>query len=120
MTQAPLVLIVEDDFLVRMDTAETIKRAGYRVLQAENADEAIGLLETHLDIAVLFTDIEMPGSMDGLRLAYAVHDRWPPVKIIATSAHHEFREADLPQGGRFFPKPYSPTHIADLLREFTG
>lgn len=113
----PLVLIVEDDVLVRMDAVEFVARAGYRTLEAGNADEAIALLDKHADIAVVFTDIEMPGSMDGLRLARAIRDRWPPVKIIATSAHTHFKEADLPAGGRFFWKPYSHAQIRAALEE---
>lgn len=117
--EPPLVLIVEDDFLVRMDTAEMVKRAGFRVIEAGDADEAIRLLGEHSDIAAIFTDVEMPGSMNGLRLAHAVRDRWPPIKIIATSAHLDFRESDLPEGGRFFPKPYIPAQVTDALRELT-
>ena len=120
MPTMPLVLIVEDDFLIRMDAAAVIKDAGYRVLEAGNADEAVTLLESNLDIRVLFTDVEIPGSMDGIKLAHAVRDRWPPVKIIAASGHHEFHEAMLPEGGRFFPKPYSINHIVDLLHQMTG
>ena len=119
-TKQPLVLIVEDDILVLMDTAEAIRRAGYRVLEAGNADQAIRLLEKHADIEVLFTDIEMPGSMDGLRLAHAVKDRWPPVKIVSTSAYLEFHSSHLPDGGRFFPKPYSVKQIAEVLSELTA
>ena len=113
----PVVLVVEDDALVRMDAAETIERAGYTVLEAANADEAIRLLETRTDIAVVFTDIEMPGSMDGLRLAHAVRKRWPPVKLIATSGQYNIRDSDLPSGGRFIAKPYAPEQIARTLGE---
>jgi CheY-like chemotaxis protein len=80
-----VVLIVEDEALVRMTAVDMIEEAGFEILEAANADEAILLLEARRDITVLFTDIEMPGSMDGLRLAQAVRGRWPPIKIIATS-----------------------------------
>jgi CheY-like chemotaxis protein len=80
-----VVLIVEDEALVRMTAVDMIEEAGFEILEASNADEAILLLEARRDITVLFTDIEMPGSMDGLRLAQAVRGRWPPIKIIATS-----------------------------------
>jgi CheY-like chemotaxis protein len=112
-----VVLIVEDDALVRMDVAETIQRAGYDVIEAANADEAIALLESRSDISVVFTDIEMPGSMDGLKLAHAVRKRWPPVKLIATSGHYHINDSDLPSGGRFLAKPYAPEQIARTLGE---
>lgn len=115
----PVVLIVEDEFLLRMDAVEMIAAAGFEVVDAENADQAIEILETRPDITVVFTDIQMPGSMDGLKLARAVRGRWPPVKIVATSGHINVAETDLPDGGRFLPKPYSPDQITDLLREMT-
>ena len=69
---------------------------------------------------MVFTDIQMPGSMDGLKLARAVRGRWPPIKIVATSGRVGIAETDLPEGGRFLPKPYSPTDVAGLLREVTA
>ena len=80
-----MILIVEDEFLLRMDSAEVIENAGFEVIQAGNADEAIAILEARPDIHIVFTDIQMPGSMDGLKLARFVRDRWPPIKIVATS-----------------------------------
>jgi CheY-like chemotaxis protein len=77
MRLGPVILIVEDEFLLRLDSAETIESAGFEVIQAANADEAIAILETRPDIHVVFTDIQMPGSMDGLKLARFVRDRWP-------------------------------------------
>ena len=85
--------------------------------EAANADEAIEVLESRTDITVVFTDIQMPGSMDGLKLARAVRGRWPPIKIIATSGRLHLDEADLPEGGRFLPKPYSPSQVTGVLRE---
>ena len=103
----PVVLIVEDEFLLRMDAADMIAAAGFEVVEAGNADQAIEMLEARRDITVVFTDIQMPGSMDGLKLARAVRGRWPPIKIVATSGHVNVGETDLPEGGRFLPKPYS-------------
>ncbi len=80
-----MVLIVEDEFLLRMDAVDMIAAAGFEVIEAANADDAIEILEARRDITVVFTDIQMPGSMDGLKLARAVRGRWPPIKIIATS-----------------------------------
>jgi CheY-like chemotaxis protein len=81
----PVILIVEDEFLLRMDSAEVIENAGFEVIQAANADEAIAILTARPNIHVVFTDIQMPGSMDGLKLAEFVRKRWPPIKIVATS-----------------------------------
>ncbi|SHK20515.1 Response regulator receiver domain-containing protein [Bradyrhizobium lablabi] len=119
-SKRPVVLIVEDEFLLRMHAADMITAAGFEVVQAANADEAIDILEARRDITVVFTDIQMPGSMDGLRLARAVRGRWPPIKIVATSGQSDLRETDLPEGGRFLQKPYGSMELAGLLRELTG
>jgi CheY-like chemotaxis protein len=119
-SKRPVVLIVEDEFLLRMDAADIISAAGFEVVEAENADQAIEILEARRDITVVFTDIQMPGSMDGLKLARAVRGRWPPIKIVATSGHINIGECDLPEGGRFLLKPYSPRQVTGLLRELTG
>jgi CheY-like chemotaxis protein len=115
----PVVLVVEDDYLLRLDAADMIKAADFEVIEAANADEAIAILESRNDIAVVFTDVQMPGSMDGLRLARAVRGRWPPIKIITTSGQRIVEELDLPEGGRFLPKPYNPTQVSGVLRELT-
>jgi CheY-like chemotaxis protein len=95
-SRRPVVLIVEDELLLRMDAIDMIEAAGFEVVEAGNADEAIEVLESRRDITVVFTDIQMPGSMDGLKLARAVRGRWPPIKIVATSGHVEVSETDLP------------------------
>jgi CheY-like chemotaxis protein len=111
----PVVLIVEDEFLIRMDAIDALGAAGYDVLDAGNADEAIAILEERDDVHVIFTDIDMPGSMDGLKLAHFVRDRWPPVKIVATSGHARIADTDLPEGGRFLQKPYTPTQVITTI-----
>jgi CheY-like chemotaxis protein len=116
----PVVLVVEDDFLIRIGAIEMIEAAGFDVVEAANADEAIKILEVRLDITVVFTDIQMPGSMDGLKLATAIRGRWPPIKIVATSGIVDVRKVDLPEGGRFLPKPYSSAEIVGTLRELTS
>jgi CheY-like chemotaxis protein len=116
-SKRPVVLIVEDEFLLRMDAVDMITAAGFEVVEAANADAAIEILEARRDITVVFTDVQMPGSMDGLKLAQAVRGRWPPIKIIATSGHVHVRETDLPEGGRFLPKPYNPMQVTGMLRE---
>jgi CheY-like chemotaxis protein len=120
VSRRPVVLIVEDEFLLRMNAVDMIRDAGFEAIEAANADQAIEILEARQDITVVFTDIQMPGSMDGLKLARAVRGRWPPIKIIATSGHVGVRENDLPEGGRFLPKPYSPDEVTGMLRELTG
>jgi CheY-like chemotaxis protein len=116
----PVVLVVEDDFLIRISAVEMIEAAGFDVVEAANADEAIEILISRLDIAVVFTDIQMPGSMDGLKLAAKIRGRWPPIKIVATSGLVDVRRLDLPDGGRFLPKPYSCADIVGALRELTS
>lgn len=111
------VLVVEDETLVRMDMAMSLEDEGFLVLQAANADEAIALLDAHPEIRLMFTDIDMPGSMDGLKLAAAVRDRWPPVKIIVTSGHRQLSDKLLPVEGRFFSKPYDTTSVILTMRE---
>jgi CheY-like chemotaxis protein len=119
-TRRPVVLVVEDEFLLRLDAVDMIAAAGFEAVEAANADEAIEILEARRDITVVFTDIQMPGSMDGLKLARAVRGRWPPIKIVATSGHLHVGEKELPEGGRFLPKPYSPTQVTGVLRELIG
>ena len=116
----PVVLIVEDEFLIRLHAAQIVEEAEFDVVEASNADEAIAILEARSDITVLFTDIQMPGSMDGLKLAAAVKGRWPPIKIVATSGLVNVRPDDLPEGGRFIPKPYNPTQLTATLQELTA
>jgi CheY-like chemotaxis protein len=118
--ERPVVLIVEDDFLIRMHAAEMIENAGFDTVEAASADEAIAILEARWDITVVFTDIQMPGSMDGLKLAAAIRGRWPPIKIVATSGLVHVGQDQLPEGGRFLSKPYSPDQVVQTLRELTS
>jgi CheY-like chemotaxis protein len=115
--KGPTVIVVEDEAIVRMDIAMSLQDKGFMVLEASNADEAIGLLDAHPEIRLMFTDIDMPGSMDGLKLAKAVRDRWPPVKIIIASGHRELRDDLLPIEGKFFSKPYDQARIISAMRE---
>ena len=119
-SKRPVVLIVEGEFLFRMDAVDMIAAAGFEVVEAGNADQAIEVLESRRDITAVFTDIQMPGSMDGLKLARAVRGRWPPIKIVATSGRLDVSETDLPEGGRFLAKPYSPVQVTGVLRELTA
>jgi CheY-like chemotaxis protein len=112
-----VVLIVEDEFMIRSNAVEMIEEAGFEVVEAASADEAIAIIESRSDITVVFTDIQMPGSMDGLKLAAAVRDRWPPIRIVATSGHVKLVPGDLPEGSRFLQKPYSAVEITKTLRD---
>jgi CheY-like chemotaxis protein len=114
------VLVVEDEFLLRMDAVDFMRDAGFAVYEASDADEAIALLEKHSDIRAVFTDIHMPGSMDGLRLAHYVRGRWPPVKLIITSGQAKPRDEDLPAGSGYFGKPYQLNKVTDSLRAMIG
>jgi CheY-like chemotaxis protein len=116
---SPVILIVEDEFLLRTDSAEMIENAGFEVVQAGNADEAIAILQVRPAIHVVFTDIQMPGTMDGLKLARFVRDRWPPIKIVATSGLVKVGAEDLPVGSVFLPKPYRGAQVVAALREMT-
>src|SRR6187551_879312 len=120
LAKRAVILVVEDDVLLRMDAAEMIAAGEFDVIEAANADEAIAILETRLDITAVFTDIQMPGSMDGLRLAAAVRDRWPPIKIVVTSGHMQVDPSELPDGGMFFAKPYQQEELATTFRELAA
>jgi CheY-like chemotaxis protein len=120
MPARPVILVVEDEPLVRILALEAVADAGCEAIEARNADEAIAILEKRPDVHVVFTDIRMPGSMDGLKLAHFVRHRWPPIKIIATSGHAHDTEDDLPDGGRFLRKPYTPDEVAGTIRELVA
>jgi two-component system, response regulator PdtaR len=111
-----LVLVLEDEFLIRMQTVAIIEQAGYNVVEACNADEAIAILEMREDIRIVVTDIEMPGSMDGIKLARAIRDRWPPVELIVTSGRHRVLTDELPLRVKFMPKPYAPEVLITAIR----
>jgi CheY-like chemotaxis protein len=100
----PIVLVVEDELIIRNMVREELADAGYTVIEVGTADDAIAVLEARQDIQLVFTDIDMPGSMDGLKLAAAVRDRWPPVHIIVTTG--KTRPMDIPANALFIPKPY--------------
>jgi CheY-like chemotaxis protein len=110
-----VVLIVEDEMLVRENAADMLESAGYTTLQARDAAEAIAILESRDDIRVVFTDVQMPGSMDGLRLAALIRDRWPPVELIVTSGQAQPNSDELPERARFLPKPYSDASLVGAI-----
>jgi len=111
----PAVLVVEDEPLIRMDVVDVIEDAGFKTYEAGCADTAIVLMEKHDDIGILFTDIEMPGSMNGLNLASHVRGGWPPVAIVIASGVIEIDESAMPEGALFFSKPYATSHVTKVL-----
>lgn len=110
------VLVVEDEALIRFSIADELRDAGYAVLEARNADEAIRILEADRTVDLVFTDIDMPGSMDGLRLSALIRDRWPPIRIIMTSGKTPPSGLALPGGSRFIAKPYSSDGLIQTMR----
>src|SRR4051812_23397934 len=116
----PNVLIVEDEMVLRMRAVDIVEDAGFRAVEAVNADQAMSILESRSDISLLFTDIQMPGSMDGLKLAHAVHDRWPAIKIILVSGQVNPTDAERPADSRFFGKPLSVEQMITELQAMVG
>jgi CheY-like chemotaxis protein len=114
------VLVVEDEPLILLAASLIIQEAGFKVYEARNADAAIALLEKHVDIRILFTDIDMPGSMNGLKLAAAVRNRWPPVEIIVTSGAVKVTADQIPERGVFLPKPYALDHVVATLQRMAA
>src|ERR1700693_2028024 len=122
-TESPVlraVLIVEDEMMLRMRAVDMVEDAGFTPVEAINADDALTILESRSDIELLFTDIQMPGSMDGLKLAYAVHERWPLIKIILVSGQLKLTDDDKPADSRFFGKPLDVKHMMAKMQDMMG
>lgn len=111
-----LVLLVEDDTLVRIVAAEVMIDAGFRVVEAEHAAAALRLIAEGLTPDVLVTDVKMPGSIDGFALAQIIASRWPDTGIIVCSGHAMPAPGDLPDGAHFLGKPYVPTRLVALIK----
>lgn len=105
------VLVVEDEFLIRTVVVDMLEDAGFAVLEAPTADAAWTVLEREPQVDLLFTDIDMPGTMDGLALAGRVAERWPHIRLVVTSGRFALRDEDLPDDGRFLPKPYRRSQL---------
>lgn len=115
-----VVLVVEDEMLLRMRAVDMVEDAGFTPVEAVDADEAVAILESRSDIALLFTDIQMPGSMDGLKLAHTVHKRWPPIKIILVSGQLKLANIDIPADSRFFRKPLEAKEMIAEMQDMIG
>jgi two-component sensor histidine kinase/ActR/RegA family two-component response regulator len=118
--QPPTVLVVEDEMVLRMRAVDIVEDAGFNAVEAVNADEALSILESRSDISLLFSDIQMPGTMDGLKLAQAVHLRWPSIKIILVSGQVKPTDDDKPADSRFFGKPIDVKEMISELRNMVG
>jgi two-component sensor histidine kinase len=114
------VLVVEDEMMLRMRAVDIVEDAGFNSVEAVNADDALAILESRSDIELLFTDIQMPGSMDGLKLAHAVHERWPSIKIILVSGQLKLTDDDKPADSRFFGKPLEVKQMIRVMQDMIG
>ena len=119
-TVPAVVLVVEDEMLLRMRAVDMVEDAGYTSVEAVDADQTIAVLESRSDIDLLFTDIQMPGQMDGLKLAHAVHKRWPPIKIILVSGQLKLTTTDIPADSQFFGKPLAAAAMIAEMRSMIG
>jgi CheY-like chemotaxis protein len=115
-----VVLIVEDEMVLRMRAVDMVGDAGYTPLEALDAAEAVAILESRSDVALICTDIQMPGQMDGVGLAYAVHERWPTIGIIVVSAQLKLQNVDLPPRSRFLGKPLNAGEMIAEMRDMIG
>lgn len=119
-TPAAVILLVEDEPLVRMLGMDVLEEAGFAVVEAVDAREALAQLEAHPEVDILFTDVQMPGDLDGVQLARIVHDQRPDVRLVVASGHARLSADDLPDNGRFVPKPYRPDELVGVMRDVMG
>src|ERR1035438_9278001 len=115
-----IVLVVEDEPLVRMLAVDIVEAAGFEAIEAGNADHAVRILESRDDVRIVFTDIDMPGSMDGMKLAAAVRNRWPPIEIILTSGLYDVKRDEMPARSVFLRKPYRSDEVVATLRRMAA
>lgn len=116
MVAKPVVLVVEDEPLLRLFATDMIEDAGFEVIDVAHATDAIAILETRPDIRVVFTDVDMPGGIDGIKLAACIRDRWPPIEIIITSGVVPGEHVALPARGVFYSKPYDPAEVVTTMK----
>jgi CheY-like chemotaxis protein len=113
----PVVLVAEDQTLIRMGAVDQLEREGYEVLEAGNAAEALAIMQARPEVRILFTDIDMPGEFDGMELAEQVHRRWPKVLLLVTSGRQSLSDRDVPDDGMFVAKPYAGEELSGALKE---
>lgn len=112
-----VVVLVEDEAFIRMCTAAELEDAGFLVLEAETAGEAIRHIESRDDVRIVFTDVNHADEIDGVHLLHLIATRWPPIRLFATSGARQIASSDLPPGARFFPKPYSQDLVVKAFRD---
>ena len=115
--EASVVLVVEDDDLVRLCAVEMLEDAGFAIVEARHADEAWFILHERSDVGAIFTDIDMPGSMCGLTLAGRVHEAWPDIRLVLTSGRHRLADREVPDHGLFVSKPYGAEQVVQAIHE---
>jgi CheY-like chemotaxis protein len=120
MKEHTVVLVVEDEPLLRMAATDMVESAGFVAIEAANATDAIRMLETRFDVRIVFSDIDMPLGIDGMKLAAIIRDRWPPIEIILVSGHVDSPDVELPAGSLFFSKPYREAEVVDAMRKFAA
>ncbi len=117
----PVILVVDDEGLLRLHAADMLEEHGFSVIEAESADAAIKVLENRDDVRLLFTDVQMPGVYDGMDLARQVHARWPNILLVITSGRARPPREEIPDDGRFVSKPYRADELLgevdDLMRK---
>ena len=116
-TNKAIVLVVEDEALVRMNAVGLLEDAGYEVLEAIDTEHALAILEARTDIGLVFTDVEMPGAVDGIGLTHRIRERWPLMLMVVASGKAVVDESRLPPGARFFRKPYTDTVIVGAMAQ---
>jgi len=116
----PAILVVEDETLLRLTAVDLLRDDGFVVFEAENADQALELLEAHREIGIVFTDIQMAGSMNGVELTRVIRRRWPPIQFIIVSGRAVPSQDDLPSGAVFFAKPYDFDRVAGTIRQLAA
>jgi len=118
--QRSVVLVVEDEPVQRMMAVDLVEEAGFEAVEATDAAQAVAILERRPDIRVVFTDIDMPHGMDGMRLAAHIRDRWPPIELILISGKRRLRPEDLPARGVFFSKPYAEHEVVAAMHRMVA
>lgn len=115
LKKSPVILLVDDDPFIRMAAGELLTSLGAVVLEAGNADEALRILKLHPNIQLVFSDVNMPGTMNGLTMLERVHELRPAVELILTSGRGEYAFSKLPDHGTFLPKPYNAFKLCELV-----
>ena len=120
-TQAPVVvLLVEDEALVRMIAADGLQEEGFKVLEAAHGEEALSVLQATPGVRALITDVEMPGPLNGFALARLVKQRWPHIGIVIMSGRMAPGPEKSPMGAQFLPKPFTPANLVAAVQKVLG